>query len=92
MGGLLNIPLLFRWRWLFIMCGVITVPGSIWGFFAVPDSPYDTRAFYLNQEETALAKSRMVKLGRKPFKGVNLKTLFNVLRQPFSWIFVAGYM
>ncbi|CAH0044606.1 unnamed protein product [Clonostachys solani] len=64
------------WRWLFIICGCINIPGAVWGFFAVPDSPYNTRVFYLNEEERALAKSRVEEVGRKPFEGVTLKTFF----------------
>jgi len=80
------------WRWLFIMCGIITVPGALWGFFAVPDSPYDTRVWYLKEADIALAKSRMAQVNRQPFQGVSLKTFKFVLAQPFVWIFVVNYM
>ncbi len=34
------------WRWLFIFDGIISIPIAIWGFFAIPDLPHTTRAFY----------------------------------------------
>ncbi|CAG9947977.1 unnamed protein product [Clonostachys rosea f. rosea IK726] len=71
------------WRWLFIICGCINIPGAIWGYFAVPDSPYNTRVFYLSEEERALAKSRVEEVGRKPFEGVTLKTFKNPIA---DWI------
>lgn len=38
------------WRWLFIFDGIISIPIAIWGFFAIPDLPSNTRAFYLNTD------------------------------------------
>lgn len=38
------------WRWLFIFDGIISIPIAIWGFFAIPDLPSNTRAFYLNAD------------------------------------------
>ncbi|KAJ0302040.1 hypothetical protein Brms1b_012220 [Colletotrichum noveboracense] len=89
LDGVHGIP---DWRWLFIMCGIINVPGAVWGFFAVPDSPYDTRVFYLNEEERELAKSRVVEAGRKRFEGVTLKTFKSVLSRPFVWVIVLNYI
>ncbi|CAG9986771.1 unnamed protein product [Clonostachys byssicola] len=80
------------WRWLFIICGCINIPGALWGYFAVPDSPYNTRVFYLSEEERALAKSRVEEVGRKPFEGVTLKTFKSALSRPFVWVFVLNYM
>lgn len=90
--GLDGVLGLAGWRWLFIMCGVITVPGSLWGFFAVPDSPYNTRVFYLKPDEIELAKARMAKLGRKPFTGITIRTFYSALSRPWVWIFVINYM
>lgn len=80
------------WRWLFIMCGVINVPGAIWGFFAIPDSPFNTRVFYLSQDEINLAKDRMQRLERKPSSGITLKTFKQTLSRPFVWVFVINYV
>jgi ACS family pantothenate transporter-like MFS transporter len=78
------------WRWLFIMCGIITVPGALWGFFAVPDSPYKTKVWYLKKEDIELAKSRMVKLDRRPFKGIGFATFKKVLLNPWALIFIVN--
>lgn len=80
------------WRWLFIMCGVINVPGALWGFVAVPDSPYNTRVFYLSKKEIEIAKARMDRLERKPFKGITIQTFRTTLRRPFVWVFVLNYV
>ena len=38
------------WQWLFIFDGIIGIPIAIWGYWAIPDLPNNTRAFWLNQE------------------------------------------
>ena len=38
------------WRWLFIFHAIISIPIAAWGFWAIPDLPSNTRAFYLNQD------------------------------------------
>lgn len=90
--GLNGVHGIAGWRWLFIMCGVINVPGAVWGFFAVPDSPFNTRVFYLNEAETEMARARMERLERKPFNGVTLETFQKTLSRPFVWIFIINYM
>jgi MFS transporter, ACS family, pantothenate transporter len=37
------------WRWLFIFDAIISIPIAVWGFFAIPDSPSNTRAFWLKK-------------------------------------------
>lgn len=54
------------WQWLFIMDGIISTPIAIAGFFLLPDSPSDTRAFYLNADDKILAQKRMKEIGRAP--------------------------
>ncbi|KAI8957502.1 MFS general substrate transporter [Daldinia sp. FL1419] len=54
------------WQWLFIMDGIISLPICIAGFFILPDLPENTRAFYLNEDDRAMARERMEKVGRAP--------------------------
>ncbi|RTE84233.1 hypothetical protein BHE90_001316 [Fusarium euwallaceae] len=54
------------WQWLFIFDGIIGIPVCIYGFFAVPDSPANSRARWLKPEEKAIAIARMERVGRKP--------------------------
>ncbi|SPO01829.1 uncharacterized protein DNG_04502 [Cephalotrichum gorgonifer] len=53
------------WRWLFIFCGIISIWGPLWGFYAVPDNPYTTRARWLTQDERERHIARMTKVDRK---------------------------
>ncbi|KAF2815549.1 putative pantothenate transporter [Mytilinidion resinicola] len=53
------------WRWLFIFCGIISIWDPIWGFFAIPDNPYSTRAKWMRPEERELHVARMSKIERR---------------------------
>lgn len=42
-----------------VLKGIITVPVAMYGFFLFPDTPAETTAFYLSDEERKLANSRV---------------------------------
>lgn len=74
------------------MCGVLTVPDALWGFLAVPDSPYDTRLRFLRPHHVALARRRMVAMGRRPFEGITWRTLHKTMARPFVLLFIVNYV
>ncbi|PQE16211.1 Pantothenate transporter liz1 protein [Rutstroemia sp. NJR-2017a BVV2] len=51
------------WQWLFIICGTISLPVGVMGYFFNPDFPETTRAFYLSGAEIELAKERLKRDG-----------------------------
>ncbi|KAK6084032.1 Pantothenate transporter liz1-like protein 13 [Seiridium cupressi] len=53
------------WRWVFIIDGIITAVIAIYGFVFFPDTPYDTKAFYLSAAEKARCLERIVEDGRQ---------------------------
>ncbi|KAI1114851.1 major facilitator superfamily domain-containing protein [Nemania sp. NC0429] len=61
------------WRWLFIINGLITLPVAAFGFVFFPDTPSTTKAFYLSDDEKALAIARVPRVAN---------------RSPWSWRFV----
>ncbi|KAK7947024.1 uncharacterized protein PG986_011345 [Apiospora aurea] len=74
------------WQWLFIVCGVISLPVGVIGYFFTPDFPDTTRTFYLTKDEAAYASRRLVEDGHKPL-GVaawGRKKLFRIV---LSWQF-----
>jgi ACS family pantothenate transporter-like MFS transporter len=74
------------WRWLFIIDGLITIPVAIYGFFLFPDTPHTTTAFYLSEEERALAISRVPPAEKRP--RLTLRYGKMVLTSWFWWGFV----
>ncbi|GAA5889064.1 hypothetical protein JCM6882_009732 [Rhodosporidiobolus microsporus] len=47
------------WQWMFIICGVVTIPVALYGFFAFPDVPATTTTRFLTPDERALAITRL---------------------------------
>ncbi|KAL4786983.1 major facilitator superfamily domain-containing protein [Aspergillus varians] len=70
------------WRWLFIICTVITIPVAFLGFFIFPDMPDRTKSRFLSPDEKALARKRLADEGFKPSTGLS-KSLFK--RVLSSW-------
>jgi MFS transporter, ACS family, pantothenate transporter len=53
------------WRWLFIFCGVISLPGAFFGYYAIPDTPYNSRARWLTEEQKMKFRLRVETLDRR---------------------------
>ncbi|KAH7084648.1 retrograde regulation protein 2 [Paraphoma chrysanthemicola] len=63
------------WRWLFIFCGIISIWGPLWGYYAVPDNPYTTKARWMPKDELAMHVERMNKIDRRKPVPLTLKKL-----------------
>lgn len=81
------------WQWLFIICGVISLPIGVLGFFFNPDFPENTRAFYLSKEEAAFARKRLLDDGYKPLgaSAWDKKKLFRILGTWQFWVLGTSY-
>lgn len=74
------------WQWLFIVCGIISLPVGIIGYFFNPDFPENTRAFYLSKEEAAYARQRLLDDGYKPL-GASPWTRTKLFHIVWTWQF-----
>ncbi|KAH8911642.1 major facilitator superfamily transporter [Coniochaeta sp. PMI_546] len=78
------------WRWMYIVCGCISLPCAIWTAFAMPQLPSRAKANWIfTQKEVELARARMpseVKLYTGLFKWKDIKrwhTTWHVWLFPF---------
>lgn len=81
------------WQWLFIICGVISLPIAFLGYFLIPDFPETTRAFYITPEEAKRQCERLIAEGQKPL-GHNPWTrtkFFNIAKQWQFYVLPVGY-
>ncbi|PCG89147.1 Major facilitator superfamily domain, general substrate transporter [Penicillium occitanis (nom. inval.)] len=78
--------------WLFIFDGIISLPIAIWGFWAIPDQPRDTKAWWLNSEDRTVAIDRMDRVGRKPLKKVNWTRFKRIWKTWHVYLFVICYV
>ncbi|KAK7203714.1 pantothenate transporter [Myxozyma melibiosi] len=59
------------WRWLFIICAIITIPISLIGVIFCPNVPDRTHSRFLNERERELCVSRLAKDGFGKSRGVD---------------------
>lgn len=81
------------WQWLFIICGIISLPVGVMGYFFCPDFPENTRAFYLSKEEAAYAQKRLAEDGYKPLgaSAWDRKKIFRIIASWQFWVLSFGY-
>jgi ACS family pantothenate transporter-like MFS transporter len=81
------------WQWLYIVCGIISLPIAFLGYFCIPDFPETTRAFYITRDEAHRQCQRLIHEGQKPL-GHNPWTrtkFFRILKQWQFWVLPIGY-
>jgi hypothetical protein len=77
------------WRWLFIVCALITFPVAIYGFIFFPSTPDKTKSWFLTDAEKELARERMAKIGGKPPTGFSgWKTIYRFMGRWHFWALV----
>lgn len=81
------------WQWLFIVCGIISLPIAFLGYFFIPDFPETTRAFYITKDEAERQRRRLVAEGQKPLghNPWNKKKLLVIVKQWQFWVLPLGY-
>jgi ACS family pantothenate transporter-like MFS transporter len=81
------------WQWLFIVCGVISLPIAFIGYFFIPDFPETTRAFYITKEEAERQCKRLAAEGQKPLghNPWNRKKFLGIAKQWQFWVLPLGY-
>jgi ACS family pantothenate transporter-like MFS transporter len=80
-------------KWLFIVCGVISLPIAFIGYFFIPDFPETTRAFYITEEEADKQRKRLIAEGQKPLghNPWNRTKIIGVMKQWQFWLLPLGY-
>ncbi|KXH40068.1 major facilitator superfamily transporter [Colletotrichum simmondsii] len=83
------------WQWLFIIAGSVTVGQGLIAFVTVPDSPANTRAIYLTENEKRLARERMGNSGVNTSKRIPASVLRQKLRKlivhPITYFYLFSF-
>ncbi|KAL4738274.1 major facilitator superfamily domain-containing protein [Aspergillus similis] len=80
------------WQWLFIFDAIISIPIAVWGYFAIPDSPSKTRAFWLRKKDREYAVQRQASMGRAPSGELTWKKLRKIYTGWQLWAFIFPYL
>ncbi|KAK3312896.1 major facilitator superfamily domain-containing protein [Apodospora peruviana] len=76
------------WRWMYIICAIITIPIGVLGYFVLPGSPDRPNRTFLNDEDVQTARMRLTRAGH----GIDANerfTLATVKRLASRWEFWA---
>ncbi|KAI5812694.1 putative transporter [Pyronema omphalodes] len=52
------------WRWLFLLNGIMTIVVALAGYIIIPDSPMDTKAWWIESRGREISKRRMQRAGK----------------------------
>lgn len=76
------------WRWAFIINGVVTIFIALITYFTqpgMPEKPNPLARWYLTDEDYAIARRRVARIGRKPQVPLTVKSFFNAFRYWQLW-------
>ncbi|CZR50393.1 related to transporter protein [Phialocephala subalpina] len=81
------------WRWMYIICGCMSVPVALSVWFLLPDYPHNTKSWYLTESDIQLAMQRAAKQGKAEVTGVmDLKLVKRMFGSWRWWVLVLMYI
>lgn len=73
------------WRWMYIICSIITIPIGILGYFILPGTPDRPNRTFLKQADIDLAAKRLQRVGHKTSETFTMKNLKSVFTRWQVW-------
>ncbi|KAK0649682.1 major facilitator superfamily domain-containing protein [Cercophora newfieldiana] len=78
------------WRWMYIICALITIPVGILGYFILPGTPDKPNTYFLTEEDIAVARDRLKNDGHHiENENVTWRTLKKVALSWHFWVLIA---
>lgn len=76
------------WRWMYIICAIITIPVGILGFFVIPGTPDQPNRRVISDEDIAVAEARLKRAGHQSHGKFRLADLKEVLKKYQFWAII----
>ncbi|KIX09972.1 uncharacterized protein Z518_01053 [Rhinocladiella mackenziei CBS 650.93] len=76
------------WRWMYIICAIITIPIGLIGYFLLPGTPDMPNRLLLKDHEVQLAKERLHRAGHATSGKFTPRTLKKVATNWRVWAFI----
>ncbi|KAK1760310.1 luciferase-like domain-containing protein [Echria macrotheca] len=76
------------WRWMYIICALITIPVGILGFFVLPGTPDKPNKWFLTDEDVQVARDRLERNGHRSDEKFTVKTLKKVVLSGHFWFII----
>lgn len=73
------------WRWMYIICAVITIPIGILGFFVLPGTPDQPNRRVLTQHDIDVGEQRLKRAGHQSHGKMKWRDLKKIILRPQFW-------
>lgn len=79
------------WRWMYIICAIITIPIGILGYFILPGTPDKPNKMVLKDKDIELSKARLARHGHnndtkdQTVGKFSMQTFWNIIRNWKFW-------
>ncbi|RXG42490.1 hypothetical protein VDGE_07862 [Verticillium dahliae] len=76
------------WRWMYIICAIITIPVGILGYFVIPGTPDQPNRRVLTEQDIKIGESRLQRAGHESHGKLNLQDLKQIFLKPQFWAII----
>ncbi|KAK8052569.1 major facilitator superfamily domain-containing protein [Apiospora rasikravindrae] len=73
------------WRWMYIICALITIPIGMLGYFVIPGTPDQPNRLVLTEEDVVIGEKRLMRAGHQSHGKLKLRNLKSALARPQFW-------
>lgn len=73
------------WRWMYIICSIITIPVGLLGFIVLPGTPDKPNRLVMKEHDLEVAKNRLKRAGHALEGQVTLQTFVKIAKNPQIW-------
>ncbi|KAF1960184.1 major facilitator superfamily transporter [Byssothecium circinans] len=77
------------WRWMYIICAVITIPVGILGYFILPGTVDQPNRYIINDHDISVARTRLEKHGHVLHGKMKFRHIFKTLLGFRFWLITA---
>lgn len=76
------------WRWMYIICAIITIPVGLLGLCVLPGTPDMPNKLLLTEHDVVIARKRLERAGHNVRGSVNGGTFVKIAKSPLVWTFL----
>lgn len=73
------------WRWMYIICAIITIPIGFLGLMVLPGTPDKPNKLVIKQHDLQVARKRLERAGHSLEGNVTLGTFVKIAKSPRVW-------
>ncbi|KAK8081179.1 transporter SEO1 [Apiospora hydei] len=76
------------WRWMSIICALITIPIGMLGYFVIPGTPDQPNRLVLTEDDVVIGEKRLKRAGHQSHGKLRLRNLKSALSRPQFWAII----